>query len=602
MRVADFLFLLLHQQYKVDTVFMISGGGAMYLVDALGRREGIKYVSPLHEQAAAMAAEGYARIRNQPGVVLVTSGPGGGNAVTGVMGAWLDSIPMLVISGQVKRETTILAAPELRLRQLGDQEINITDIVKPITKYAKIVNDVKAVKYHLCRAMYLATHGRPGPVWLDIPLDIQSSEINIEEQIEYDPTIDRYEAPSFENLEDQVNNIIERLSSAKRPVIIAGNGIRLSGAEESFLRLVDRLKIPVLTSISGIDIIPSDSRFFFGRPGILGERCANFIIQNSDMILVLGARLGIRIIGYDYASFARCAYKIMVDIDKNELYKPTLKIDMKIHADVATFIMKMYNLIDNIKLTDNTSWLLYCNNIKSKYPLVLEEHRNISDYVSSYVFPEELSKLLTGNEIIVTGNGTAYTSTFQTIKIRKGNRMFANEGCASMGFDLPASIGAALAAPNRPVICITGDGSIQMNIQELQTIMTENLNIKIFMYNNNGYLSIKNTQKTFFEGHFVGSTSESGVTLPDMKKIAACYGYHVDSIKNHRELKEKLAKILKINGPVFCEVLTDPFEVLGPKVASMKMPDGTMISRPLEDLAPFLPRDEFNKNMLIPSI
>ena len=597
MRVADYIFNTL-ADYGVRHVFMVTGGGAMYLDDAIGKQKRIKYVCNHHEQSCAIAAEGYSRVTGQIGVVCVTSGPGGTNTITGVTGAWLDSIPMLVISGQVKLETTILQSP--KLRQLGDQEINITDIVRPITKYAVIVRDKLNVKYHLQKALYLAKLGRPGPVWIDIPLDIQGADINEIDLREFKP---EEIAPSFseKRATEQIEILASRIKQSQRPVILVGNGIILSGARDDFSKMVDKLNIPVLTAISGVDLIPSDSPMFFGRPGILGERCANFILQNSDLFISIGTRVNLRLTGYSFDTFAREAFKVFVDIDEYELQRPTLKPDLGIHSDAKYFLHALDKELtkENIISVRRDNWVDYCRTVKKKYPVVTLEHRDIKNYVSSYYFAEVLSKHLRNDAIIVTGNGTAYTSTYQAIKIKQGQRMFANLACASMGYGLPASIGASFARNKCEVICITGDGSIQMNLQELQTILNYELPIKIFMFNNKGYLSIKLTQKAFFDGSFVGSTYETGVKLPDMIKLAKAYGYQTERISNHKELEDKMPVILDSEGPVFCEVMLDPFEKLGPKVASEKKNDGRIVSKPLEDLFPFLPREEFHANMII---
>jgi len=596
-RVADFIMKTLADK-GVKNIFMVTGGGAMYLNDAIGREKRIKYVCNLHEQACTMAAEGYSRVSGKIGVACVTTGPGGTNTITGLIGAWIDSIPILVISGQVKLETTILRCPGLR--QLGDQEINITDIVKPVTKYAAIVTEKNEIKYHLEKAICLAVNGRPGPVWLDIPLDIQGAMINDTELKLFNPSEIE---PFFDEkiAEKKIDTLVEKIKTAKRPVIMAGNGITLANAKNDFENITNKLQIPVLTAISGIDLIDSDCPLFFGRPGILGERAANFIIQNSDLVIIIGTRMNLRQIGYAYETFAREAFKIAIDIDRIELEKPTLKWDMPIHCDAKFFLKTLEQRLSHSewKKPQIDDWLNYCNKLKQKYPVVQQKHRSETRYVNSYYFAELLSKQLKNNAIIVTGNGTAYTSTFQAFKIKKGQRMFANIGCASMGYDLPAAIGACLGANSAEIICITGDGSIQMNIQELQTILNYNLPIKIFMFNNLGYLSIKTTQKAFFDGNFVGSTYDTGVRLPNMTKIAKAYGYNIKTIKNNKELEEKLPKILERKGPVFCELMLDPFEVLEPKSSSAKQPDGKIISRPLEDLFPFLPRNDFYENMLI---
>ena len=592
MRVADYIWKTLADK-GVRHVFLVTGGGAMHLNDALGLEKRITYVCNLHEQACAMAAEGYARASGTPGVINVTTGPGGTNALTGVMGAWLDSVPMVIVSGQIKRATMITACPHLKLRQLGDQEYNIVDAVRPMTKFAKTVMSVEEVPQVLEDAWRICQEGRPGPVWIDVPLDIQAAEIEEEGRGK------KEEGRGIGGVPD-VTQVAEALKAAKRPAIIVGSGVHNAHCEELFLKVAESLNIPVLTSISGIDLIPSDHPLFFGRPGILGERPANLIMQNSDLFIVLGTRMGIRICGYAYETVARAAKKVMVDIDPNELEKPTFRPDVKICADAGDFLRALAAALPS--LGPKEEWLDYCRRMKVKYPVILPEHRARTDYVSSYVLPEAIMRHAPDPLTVVTANGTAYTSTYQTIPIRRGMRMFANEACASMGYGLPAAIGAAFADLSRTVVCFEGDGSIQMNIQELQTLLNYKLPVKLFVYNNGGYLSIKTTQRSFFEGHFVGSEAGSGVILPSFEKIAVAYGLPYFRLKNNQELDAKLPEIFATEGPVLVEVMLDPFEVLGPKAASKRLPDGTMVSAPLEDMAPFLPRDEFAANMLIPTV
>lgn len=591
MRVSDYLFRTL-ADWGVRQAFLVTGGGAMHLDDALSREPRIRFLCNHHEQACAMAAEAYARVAGIPAVVCVTSGPGGTNAITGVMGAWVDSVPLLVLSGQIRTETMLSTYPELKLRQLGDQEINIVDLVRPITKYAVEVKDPREVRYHLERACYLAMTGRPGPVWLDLPLDVQAAEIDPETLEGYDTDED----PLPVLKETDVQTVVNELREAERPVVIAGSGIRSAGACERFRETALRWKIPVLTAISGLDLLPSDFPYFFGRPGILGARAANFILQNADLLLVIGTRMNIRQTGYAFGEFARAARRIMVDADAAELVKPTFRVDVGIHADAGDFL----EALGSTTFPEKREWLTYCRKMRKKYPTVLPEHRERRDYVSSYAFPELLSRFLKPESVIVTGNGTAYTSTCQALPVKDGMRLVANVGCAAMGYDLPAAIGAAAAAPDRQIVCITGDGSIQMNLQELQTILNGGFPIKIFVYNNAGYLSIKLTQKAFFDGHFVGSTAESGVILPAIRKIAAAYGIRTFRLRTNREAEKHLSAILSEPGPVLCEVMTDPLEQLGPKAASVRLSDGQMRSRPLEDLAPFLPEEELKENMWIP--
>ncbi len=593
MRVADYIFKTLADR-GADTVFLVTGGGAMHLNDAVGREKRLHYVCCLHEQACAMAAEGYARIRNKPGIVSVTTGPGGTNAITGVAGAWLDSIPMLIISGQVKTETLSSSFPNLHVRQIGDQELNIIDIVKPITKYAVCIRDPQEIRYELEKALELCSSGRPGPVWLDIPLDVQAAEM----KDTFRKSLIIKEKPPKPSKED-VAFLLEKLNTAQRPVLIAGNGIRLAGGVKEFRALTERLSIPILTSISGIDLLPSDSPWFFGRPGILGERPANFILQNADLLLILGTRMGIRMTGYAFQSFAPDALKIMIDVDPEEMKRPLFPISYPIHADAACMVHALLDALPETILPPKEEWLSYCREMKERYPVVTAKHRDRTDYVSSYYFAELLSEHLAEDAVLVTGNGTAYTSTYQAVKVKSKMRVFANQGCASMGYGLPAAIGAALADRNRQVVCITGDGSIQMNLQELQTVVNQNLAIKIFVYSNEGYLSIKLTQNSFFNGFRVGSDPSSGVRLPDIRRIAEAYGIKTYQLTSNRQAEEEMKQILAEKGPVLCEVLTDPLEELGPKASSSRLPDGSLVSRPLEDLAPFLPREEFERNMAI---
>ena len=597
MRVADYIWKFLADK-GVCHVFLVTGGGAMHLNDALGREARIKYVCNLHEQACAMAAEGYARQSGMPGVINVTTGPGGTNALTGVMGAWLDSVPMIIISGQIKRATMITACPQLKLRQLGDQEYNIVDAVRPMTKMAKTVMSVEEVPEVMTEAWELCQSGRPGPVWIDVPLDIQAAEMDWPDWPDWPNTVrpSNLEGASYLDKvlrpgQSAIDEIAALLRKAKRPAMIVGSGVRNAHAEQLFLEVAESLNVSVLTSISGIDLIPSDHPLFFGRPGILGERPANFIMQNSDLFIVIGTRMGIRICGYAYETVARNAVKVMVDVDEAELNKPTFQPDVKIHSDAGAFLTALHAALPSLPQQDE--WLSYCRCVKAKFPVILPEHRARTDFVSSYILPEAIMRHAPDPLTVVTANGVAYTSTFQAIPIRKGMRMFANEACASMGYGLPAAIGAAFAGGmERTVVCLEGDGSIQMNIQELQTVLNYKLPIKLFVYNNDGYLSIKTTQRAFFGGKFMGSEPGSGVILPNFEKLAAAYGVPYFKLRNNQELDAKLQEIFAIIGPVLVEVMLDPFETLGPKAASKKLPDGQMVSEPLDNMAPFLPEEE----------
>ncbi|MDI6731713.1 MAG: thiamine pyrophosphate-binding protein [Candidatus Margulisbacteria bacterium] len=582
----------------VKDVFMISGGGAMHLVDSVGKHPKLNYICSHHEQAAAIAAEGYSRISGKMGVVVVTSGPGGTNTLTGVIGQWLDSIPCLYLSGQVKFETTIASCPKLGLRQLGDQEINIIDIVKPVTKYAVMVKDPKTIRYHLGKAIYLATHGRPGPVWLDIPLDVQAAIINENKLTAFLPPIKDRKAPSSNQLE----KAIKLLQKAKRPVIVAGHGIRIAGAQKEFLSIINKLQIPILSSFNGFDLIPSDHPLFIGRIGTIGDRAGNFALQNADLVLFIGTRNNIRQISYNWLAYARTAKKIVVDIDPTELNKPTVKPDLAICADTKEFLLAIQKQINSLESINRLDWLVWCRERKVRYPVVLPEYINQKGLIQPYYFIQGLTENLREGDVVVAGNGTACVTLFQAGKVKENQRIFWNSGCASMGYDLPAAIGACFARGKKRVICLAGDGSLQMNIQELQTVYHHKLPIKLFVLNNQGYISIRQTQDAFFGGRHVASSAESGVSFPDIVKVAAAYGLSSGVLDSHVQLGEKVRKIIDSPGPFVCDVRLLTGYKFQPKLSSEKKPDGTMVSKPLEDMFPFLPREEFLNNMLVPPV
>jgi len=587
-KVSDYIFSFLAEK-GIKHIFMLPGGGAMHLNDSIGRSRRINYVCTLHEQAAAIAAEAYSRITGNLGVAVVTSGPGGTNTITGVAGSWVDSIPVLIISGQVKIETTVINKP--KLRQLGDQEINIVDIVKPVTKYAVMITDKDKIKYHLQKAVYLAKSGRPGPVWIDVPLDIQAAYVDESSLEEYDCS----DQPG--TLDSKIDVVVDLLKKSERPVIIVGNGVRLSESVEQFRILAERLKIPIIATFAGYDIIPSTDQYYFGRYGTVGQRAANFTVQNCDLLLAIGSRLNIRAISYNFGAFAREAIKIVVDIDSAELEKPTLKIDVPIKQDAKSFITDLLNG-ENYAIGSKDQWLKKCVEYRAKYPNITPERLNTKS-VDSYYFFKKLSALSNDHGIFAFGNGAACVSSYQSFDVKPNQRVIVNSGYASMGYGLPMAIGACFANDKKEVICVTGDGSIQMNIQELQTIVYNKLPIKTFVLNNQGYISIRNTQKAFFDGYFVGSNKESGLGLPDMIKIAKAYGIETLTIRNHEELETQINKVLSYPGAVLCEVELDPEERMYPKLSSEVREDGTMVSKPLEDMYPFLERDEFKKNMII---
>ncbi len=589
-KVSDFIakFIAEHED-TAKTVFMVSGGGNMHLIDSLGKNENLEYVCNHHEQACAIAAEGYARVSNKIGIAYVTTGPGGTNAITGVYGAWVDSIPTMIISGQVKFQTTIASQPELNLRQLGDQEVNIIDIVRPITKYAVMITDKNSIKFHLQKAIYEAKHGRPGPVWLDVPLDIQGAMVDEADLIEFEIP----EAPKFDT---KIPQVLDALKAAKRPVIIVGNGVTLAGANEEFLKLIEILKIPVIGTFARYDIVRNDHELFFGRYGTIGNRAANFVVQNSDLIIAVGARLNIRAVSYNWEFFGREAKKILVDIDENELNKKTIAADIKIKSDAKAFVSDLRSALKN--KPDFESWLEICKNYRKNYPTIEPFRQVVQGCVDSYNFFDILSSDKP-DLVYVFGNGTACVSSYQSLRLYKNQKVVVNSGCASMGYDLPAAIGACFANGKGNTICVTGEGSLQMNIQELQTIIHHRLPIKIFVLNNAGYISIRNTQNNFFKGHKVGSDKDSGVSFPDIVKLAEVYGFEACRIENQLNLKRELEKILSKPSAVVCEIMLSPTEKMEPKLSSEIKPDGKMISKPLEDMFPFLPREEFYKNMIV---
>ncbi|EKD53785.1 MAG: hypothetical protein ACD_60C00153G0005 [uncultured bacterium] len=594
--IADFLF-----DSGLRHIFLLTGGGAMHLNDAFGRHSGLRIIYNHHEQASAMAAESYARLTQKIPVLNVTTGPGGINALNGVFGAFIDSIPMLVISGQVRYDTTV-ESTSLPLRQLGDQECKIIDMVKSITKYAVTVKDPLEIKYHLQKAIYLTQHGRPGPVWIDIPMNVQGALIDPLALTHFDP-LDDLDSVSIPKISmDVVNDIIKRIKEAKRPVILAGSGVRSSGMYELFLPLIDCLGIPVTTAFNAHDLLPDTHPLHSGRPGTIGDRFGNFTVQNADLLMVLGCRLNIRQISYNHASFARAAYKIMVDIDALEFKKPTLKIDLPIHADLADFIPTFIHAAKSTVFPHKKEWLSWCQTRKKKYPVVLPEYWESKNAVNPYCFMERLSEHLPPNQIIVTGDGTACVVAFQAMHLKKNQRLYSNSGSASMGYDLPAAIGACVGSNGQPIVCLAGDGSIMQNIQELATIVFNQYPIKIFVLNNNGYHSIRQTQQNFFGEPLVGVGPESGLGFPDFKKLAAGFDLPFLRCHTHSEMDACITETLQHEGPLLCEVMLDLQQAFSPKLSSRRLSDGRMVTSPLEDMAPFLSREELAENMIIEGV
>lgn len=623
----------------ITQAFTVTGGGAMHLNDALGHQEGLDCLYNHHEQACAMAAECYARIHNRLAAVCVTTGPGGTNAITGVVGGWLDSIPMLILSGQVRYDTTARWSG-VGIRAMGDQEFDIIKAVDCMTKYSEMVIDPMRIRYCLEKAIYLALSGRPGPVWLDIPLNVQGAFVETDELEGFSPEsyekgLDGWNGSSSAKIkedeaghgehrqvlpepvtEETVRFILEKVRNASRPVINAGNGIRIGNAHEVFLRVVDKLGIPVVTGWNSVDCMYDGHPLYTGRGGGMGDRAGNFAVQNSDLVLSLGSRLSIRQVGYNYNTWAREAYVIVNDIDCEELKKPSVHTDLRVHAHVKELLDVMERLLDTEYKAEKDSplfsggqglcgmsWKETCRRWKETYPVVLPKHYDHGDgeEANVYAFIKELSSRLHENQITVVGNGSACVVGGHGYVIKKGQRFISNSAIASMGYDLPAAIGAYMADQHQDIILVTGDGSIQMNLQELQTIIHHRMAIKIFLINNGGYHSIRQTQKNFFGEPLVGIGEDSrDLSFPDMEKLSAAYGYPYVSIHHNSQLKEGIEKALSITGPAICEVFVSKDQNFEPKSAAKRLPDGTLVSPPLEDLSPFLPEEEMERNMIIP--
>ncbi len=595
MKLSDYVFRRL-ADWGVRHVFMVTGGGAMHLNDSVGHESRIKFVCNHHEQASAMAAEAYARITGRPGVVSVTTGPGAVNALNGVFGAWTDSVPMLVISGQVKRETCMRARGISGLRQLGDQEVDILPMVQGITKYAVMIDDPASIRYHLERAFQLAAIGRPGPCWLDIPVDVQAAQIDENNLRAYSPEEDLLSWDQ-QKVSASCREFLDRLGRAKRPVILAGTGVRAAGALDEFKQLIRRLGIPVTTAWTH-DLISSNDPLFCGRPGTIGERAGNFTVQNADLLLILGSRLNVRQTSYNWQSFAPRACKVQVDIDSAELCKPLVRPDVPVHCDLRVFLQEMLRQCDALDYRAGRydSWLAWCRERVQKYPVVQQHQRQAGPPLNPYDFIQRLGDMLGADDAVICGNATACIVPYQALALKDGERLISNSGAASMGYDLPAAIGAAFARNGRRVICLAGDGSIQMNVQELQTIVHHNLPVKIFVLNNNGYLSMRATQSNFF-GRLTGEGPASGVSFPDMMKVGSAYGIpsiRVDRVSQMADVERALAA----SGPALIDVMLDPEQQFEPRSRAKQLPDGRIVSPPLEDMYPFLDEDELKSNII----
>lgn len=610
-RLADYIANFLVDRGITDC-FTVVGGGAMHLNDAFGHKAGLKCHYNHHEQASAIAAEAYARLDNRPALVCVTTGPGGTNAITGVLGAWLDSIPMFVVSGQVRYDTTARYAEQftngLSLRAVGDQEFDITRSVGCMCKYAEMLEKPEDIRYMLEKAWFLLKTGRPGPVWLDIPVNYQGMIIETDGLRGYDSTEEEAQlpAPVSDEIADQ---IIKKIADAKRPVIYAGGGIRLSGGFPAFRKAVERLGVPVVTYWNSVDLIEDDNPLYCGRGGNMGDRAGNFAVQNSDLLLAVGTRLSIRQVGYNWKTWAREAKIVMVDIDPAEMKKPTIHVDMPVHADAKDFFEALLRRTEKNSAENPVSlredWREQCRLWKERYPVTLERHWAENGKTANvFAFIRFLSDSLPENSLTAVSNGACCVVGHQNWRMKRGTRFIINSAVASMGYGLPAAIGLCLAAEGKETICLEGDGSIMMNLQELQTVVTSKLPIKIFLINNEGYHSIRQTQNNLFGGHSkVGIGPEShDLSFPSYKKIAEAFGYPYFEAHSNAQMKEAVRNALSTESFAFCEIFTDTKQVWEPKSSTKRLPDGRLVSPPLEDLAPFLEREELLKNLYITPI
>ncbi len=591
-RVADYIIQFLEKK-KIDTIFTVSGGGSIFLCDALYNAKKIKYVSHHHEQAASFAAESYARANKKIGCAIVTTGPGGTNAITGVSSAWIDSVPVIFISGQVFLNQTIM---KTKKRQIGVQEINIVDLVKPNTKFSKMISDPNTINYYLEKAFYYSTNGRPGPVWLDIPADIQSAFIDEKKAMKY-----RYKPKkNISKNEKKIDLVVKKLLNSKRPLIHLGHGVKLSNSHKIIKKFFSKYKIPFLLTWNADDVISNNHKMYFGKPGAFGHRSSNFIVQNCDFYLSIGTRLPFMVTGYNAKNFAKNAnFKCMVDIDQNELKNVNTKINLKIKSDANLFLNKFYRKISKFK--SKKGWISYCQKIKKKYPIVLNQMKIKKKYVNSYYFVDCLSKVLSKNELIVTDMGFSFTSSHQAMNLRENQNFYTNSGHAPMGWGLPAAIGGYFATKKttKNFICLTGEGGFQMNIQELATVMHQKIPLKIFIFNNGGYLTIKQTQLLGFRGRIMGADKKSGLSFPKYDKIAKAHGFNYYRLNNHSNLIEKIKKIISSKQATICELMMDPNEEQIPKAINRRDKNGKSIPTELEDMYPFLPKDELNSNYIV---
>lgn len=589
MRVADKIAEKL-SEFGIKHVFMVTGGGAMHLNDALSRNKNLETINFHHEQSCSMAADGYARLTNKLVCVNVTTGPGGINAINGVYGAWTDSVPMIIISGQVKRET--LNPKNSKLRQLGDQENDIVSMVSKITKFSYVLKNPDLLDSVLDFALNQAISDRPGPVWIDIPIDIQGAIYNPKTQKQYKKFIPK--KINKKQLDKDLQFVIDTLKKSKKPAILVGGGIRASGGHSEFIKFIEKTSIPVLTAWNAHDVLHNSHKNYAGRPGTIGDRAGNFIAENCDTLIILGSRLNIRQIGYNFKDFSKNSFKIMVDIDESELNKSTLDLDKKLNYDLNLFLKSLNKKVKNINNSKHKDYLKWCKKLNKKYPIFKDAYK-LTTKVNPYYFVNELFNKLKNKDIVITSDGTAVVSTFQGAILKKDQRLFSNSGSASMGFGLPAAIGGSIAINKKQLVCIEGDGSIQMNIQELATVRHHNLPIKIFVLSNEGYHSIRQTQSKYFSDNITGCGPDSGLTFPNLEVLAKAYGLNYLKISNSKELSRKLIRVLNEENAIICEIILDKNQEFEPKASSKLYPDGTMKSAPLYDLFPFLDENEIEE-------
>lgn len=591
MNVSEFIFKY-YAEKGIDTAFMVTGGQAMWLNDAIGKNGNYHIICTHHEQSAAMSADAYGRMKNKPALTIVTAGPGSVNAMNGVVGGYTDSAPMIVISGQAAL-SFVKYQEETGIRQYGVQGINIRPLVENVTKYFITVDDPQKIEYYLEKAYHEATTGRPGPVWIDVPLDIQNFEVNEKYLEKYVPEEELNGKVSLKQAVKQANKL---LMNAKRPVFLAGQGVSLAGAREVFYEYVNKIRIPVITARLGIDLIESDNELYVGRPGNYGERAANFAIQNADVIISVGCRLASSLVGHNPKMFGKNAYIFEVDIDQKELDKPGVNVSYKARLDCKDFINGLLlNLEENV-FPDYSEWVHICNTWKKKYPVVQPAYKDEKP-VNSYYFVDHLSNKVSADTAILVDTGSCFHVACQTWKVKKGQKYLTTGGLSSMGYWC-AGIGACMANNRKSTVVITGDGSLQMNIQEFATIRHNNLPIKVFILNNNGYLLIRHTQRNFMSDRFVGEGPQSGVWCPDSLEIAKAYGIKGIRISSVDEIEDKIEEALSYDGPVICEVMTPQWQLLVPRIASDKRPDGTLVARDYEDMFPYLPKEEVKENMV----